>query len=108
MEQGLQQVNYHRRLMEWVRRVEACRNSGQWVSEWCEGHGIPVSTYYNWQREVFQAMSSKEEVCFVKIAVRLGNADVAVSVQCGELQVDIHAGADAEIIQTIIRARKSC
>ena len=32
-------------VVEWGRRVEACRNSGQRVSEWCAGHGIPVSTY---------------------------------------------------------------
>ena len=40
MEQGLQQVNHRSRLMEWSRRVEACRNSGQRVSEWCGGMGF--------------------------------------------------------------------
>ena len=50
MERGLQKVNQHSRLVEWGRRVEACRNSGQRVSEWCGEHGIPVSTYYSWQR----------------------------------------------------------
>ncbi len=108
MERGLQKVNQHSRLVEWGRRVEACRNSGQRVNEWCEGHGIPVSTYYNWQRKVFQAMSSEEEVCFAEIPARPINADIAASIQCGELQVDIHAGAEAETIQAIIRALKSC
>ena len=70
MEQGLQKVNHQSRLMEWGQRVEACRNSGQRVSEWCEEHGIPVSTYYSWQREVFQAVSSENTVCFAEIAVR--------------------------------------
>ena len=107
MEQGLQQVNHRSRLMEWGRRVEACRNSGQRVSEWCAEHGIPVSTNYNWQRKVFQAGSSENEVCFAEIPVRPAAA-IAASIQCGELQVDIHAGADAETIQTIIRALKSC
>ena len=60
MEQGLQQVNQHSRLVEWGRRAEACRNSGQRVSEWCEEHGIPVSTYYSWQRKVFEAVSAKK------------------------------------------------
>ena len=70
MEQGQQKVNHHSRLMEWGRRVEACRNSGQRVSDWSEGHGIPVSTYYNWQRKVFQAVSSENEVCFAEVPVR--------------------------------------
>lgn len=47
MEQGLQKVNHQSRLMEWGQRVEACRNSGQRVSEWCAERGIPVSTYYS-------------------------------------------------------------
>ena len=92
MEQGLQKVNQHSRLAEWNRRVEACRNSGQRVSEWCEGHG---TTYDNWQRKVFQAMSSENEVCFTEVLGRPINADIAASIQYGELQVDIHAGADA-------------
>ena len=108
MERGLQKVNQHSRLVEWSRRVEACRNSGQRVSEWCAEHGIPVSTYYSWQRKVFQAVSSENEVCFAEIPMRAIGADIAARIQCGELQVDIHAGADAETIQTIIRALKSC
>ena len=70
MEQGLQKVNHQSRLMEWGQRVEACRNSGQRVSEWCAEHGIPVSTYYSWQRKVFQAVSSENKVCFAEIPVR--------------------------------------
>ena len=86
MERGLQKVNQRSRLVERGRQAEACRNSGQRVSEWCGEHGIPVSTYYSWQRKVFQAAVSE-------------NVD---------LQVNIHAGADAETIQMIVRALKSC
>ncbi len=35
MECRLQSVNHHSQLAEWSRRVEACRKSGQRVSEWC-------------------------------------------------------------------------
>ena len=108
MEQGLQQVNQHSRLVEWGQRVEACRNSGQRVNEWCAEHGIPVSTYYSWQMKVFKAVSAENEVCFAEIPVKPINTDIAARIQWGELQVDIHAGADAETIQAIIRALKSC
>ena len=108
MERGLQKVNQHSRLVEWGRRVEACRNSGQRVSEWCEEHGIPVSTYYSWQRKVFEAVSAEKEVCFAEIPVRSESADIAASIQCGELRVEIHAGADGETIQAIMRALKPC
>ena len=61
MERGLQKVNQRSRLMERGRQAEACRNSGQRVSEWSGEHGIPVSTYYSWQRKVFQAAVSENE-----------------------------------------------
>ena len=65
MERGLQRVNHQGHLAEWSRRVEACRKSGQRVSEWCAEQGIPASTYYSWQRKVFQAAVSKNEVCML-------------------------------------------
>ena len=108
MERGLQRVNHHSHLAEWGRRVEACRKSGQRVSEWCAEQGIPVSTYYSWQRKVFQAAVSENEVCFAEVPVRPAAAETAACVQCGALRVDIHAGADTETIRAIIQALKSC
>ena len=108
MERRLQKVNQRSRLVERGRQAEACRNSGQRVSEWCGEHGIPVSTNYSWQRKVFQAAVSKNEVCFAEVPVRPAAAETAASIQCGELRVDIHTGADTETIRAIIQALKSC
>ena len=108
MERGLQRVNHQGHLAEWSRRVEACRKSGQRVSEWCGEQGIPVSTYYSWQRKVFQAAVSENEVCFTEVSVRPAAAETAVSIQCGALRVEIRDGADRETIRAIIQALKSC
>ena len=108
MERGLQKANHHSRLEEWGRRVEACRHSGQKVSTWCAEQGIAVSTYYNWQRKVFQAVASESEVYFAELPVRPAKADTAASIHWGELRVDIHAGAGTETIHAIIQALKSC
>ena len=108
MERGLQKINHHSHLAEWSRRVEACRRSGQRVSEWCGEHGIPVSTYYSWQRKVYQAAVSENEVCFAEVSVRSAEAETAASIQCGEQRVEIHTGADPETIRAIVRALKSC
>lgn len=40
--ESLQKVNRQQRLAEWSRRVEACRNSGLTVVQWCREHGIAV------------------------------------------------------------------
>ena len=88
MEQGLQRINHQGHLAEWSRRVEACRKSGQQESEWCAEQGIPASTYYSWQRKVFQSAVSENEVCFAEVSVRPAVAEMAASIQCGELRVE--------------------
>ena len=108
MEQGLQKANHYNQLAEWAQRVEACRKSGQKVGEWCSEHGIPVSTYYSWQRKVFQAVTTEAEVCFTEISGRPAGSGTVASIESGELRIEIHAGADAETIRTIIQALKEC
>ena len=108
MERGLQKANHYNRLAEWVQRVETCRKSGQKVSEWCSEQGIPVSTYYSWQRKVFQAVTAETEVCFAEIPARSAGSETAASIQSGELRIEIHAGADSETVRAIIQALKEC
>ena len=108
MEQGLQKANHYNQLTEWAQRVEACRRSGQKVSEWCSEQGIPVSTYYNWQRKVFRAVTTEPEICFTEISARPAGKNTAASIESGELRIEIHAGADAETVWAIIQALKEC
>ena len=108
MERGLQKANHYNQLAEWAQRVEACRKSGQKVSEWCSEQGIPVSTYYSWQRKVFQAATTEAEVCFTEISARPAGRGIAASIESGELRIEIHAGADAETVSAIIQALKEC
>ena len=108
MERGLQKANHYNQLAEWAQRVEACRKSGQKVSEWCSEQGIAVSTYYSWQRKVYQTVTAEPEVCFTEISARPAGRETAARVQRGELRVDIYAGADGETIRAIIAALKTC
>ena len=108
MERGLQKANHNNREAEWAQRVEACRKSGQNVSEWCAEQNIPVSTYYSWQRKVFQAVTTEAEVCFTEISARPAGRGTAARIESGALRIEIHAGADAETIRTIIQALKEC
>lgn len=108
MEQGLQKANQYNRLAEWAQRVEACRKSGQKVSEWCSEQGIAVSTYYSWQRKVFQTSAAEPEVCFTEISAGPAGRGRAASIESGGLRIEIHAGADAETVRAIIQALKEC
>ena len=108
MERGLQKANHYNQLSEWAQRVEACRKSGQEVSEWCSERGIPLSTYYSWQRKVYQAVTAEAEVCFTEISARPAGRGTVASIEGGELRIDIPAGADAETTRAIIQAVKEC
>ena len=108
MERVLQKANHYNQLAEWAQRVEACRKSGQKVREWCTEQGIPLSTYYSWQRKVYQAVTTEAEVCFTEISARPAGRGTAASIESGGLRIEIHAGADAETVRTIIQVLKEC
>ena len=92
--------------------MEACRNSGQTVSQWCRENGVAISTYFMWQRKVFQAVSERAEVCFAEVPVystaapTVGNP--AVVIHAGELKIELCSGADTATIRAIIQAIQSC
>ena len=107
----LQAVNHNQRLAKWSKRVDACRNSGQTVSEWCSENGIAVSTYYVWQRKVFEAVTAKAEVCFAEVPVYSSAAamsSTAAVLRAGDLTIELCNGADAATIRAIIQAIESC
>ena len=64
---SLQRANQQHRLVEWNRRVDACRNSGLSVGQWCRENGVTVSTYFSWQKKVFQALKEVQEVTFAEV-----------------------------------------
>ena len=66
---SLQRANQEYRLVEWSRRVEACRNSGLSVGQWCQENEIAVSTYFSWQRKVLQALQEVQEATFAEVPV---------------------------------------
>ena len=66
---SLQRANQQHRLVEWNRRVDACRNSGLSVGQWCRENGVTVSTYFSWQKKVFQALKEVQEVTFAEVPI---------------------------------------
>ena len=111
MGRELQTVNHNQRLAEWSKRVEACRNSGQTVSQWCRENGVAIATYYLWQRRVFQAVSERAEVCFAEVPVystapTVGNT--AAVIHAGGLKIELCSGANTATIRAIIQAIQSC
>ena len=108
---SLQRANQQHRLVEWGRRVEACRNSGLPVGQWCRENEIAVSTYFSWQRKVFQTLKEVQEVTFAEAPVMecpQPSGHIAAAMEVGGVQIQVYGGADEATLLAIFRAAKSC
>ena len=108
---SLQRANQEYRLVEWSRRVEACRNSGLSVGQWCQENGIAVSTYFSWQRKVFQALKEVQEVTFAEVPVMEHSqfsGHIVAAMEVSDVRIQVYEGADKATLQAILQAAKSC
>ena len=105
----LQTINQQNKLALWAGRISECRSSGQNVKVWCKENGICEQTYYRWQKRLFEMANAQQEVQFAEVtpsATRRGN--VAVTVRIAGAEADICNGADAAMVETVLRFLKSC
>ena len=108
---SLQRANQQQRLVEWSRRVEACRSSGLPVGQWCQENGIAVSTYFFWQRKVFQTLKELQEVTFTEVPVMertQPSGHIAAAMEVSGVRIQVYEGADKATLQAILQAAKSC
>ena len=113
MEQSLQAMSKQERLESWTARIMACRSSGMTVRAWCRENGLSEKTYYYWQRRLFQALSEQQTVyktAFAEVTPPqlVCSGKVAVTVRIAGADADIHPGADASTVETVLRILKSC
>ena len=110
MSKDLQTLNGQNKLALWAERISECRSSGMPVKTWCRENGVNEQTYYNWQRRIFEMAQEQQEIQFAEVTpvqpVRSGN--VAVTVRIAGAEADIHSGADAATVETVLRILKSC
>ena len=106
----LRTLNQQNKLALWAGRISECRNSGQNVKVWCKENGICEQTYYRWQKRLFEMAKAQQEVQFAEVTPvqSVRSANVAVTVRIAGAEADIHNGADAATVETILRILKSC
>ena len=110
MSSALQVMNMDQTAAEWAARIRSCRSSGLSVRQWCSDHNISPQTYYRWQRRLFDMVKAQQEVQFADVTPeRLSSVgSVAVIVRIAGAEADIHNGADAAAVETVLRILKSC
>ena len=106
----LQTLNGQNKLALWAGRILECRNSGQNVKAWCRETGVCEQTYYKWQKRLFEMAQAQQEVQFADVTPVYPSCcnNIAVTVQISGAEADIHSGADAGTVETVLRFLKSC
>ena len=106
----LQTMNQQSKLALWAGRISECRSSGQNVKVWCKENGICEQTYYRWQKRLFEMARAQQEIQFAEVtpAQFVRSSNVAVTVRIAGVEADIHGGADAATVETVLRFLKSC
>ena len=108
---SLQRANQQQRLVEWSRRVEACRHRGLPVGQWCRENGIAVSTYFSWQKKVFQALKEVQEVTFAEVPIMERSqlsGHIVAAMEVSGVRIQVYEGAEGATLQAILQAAKSC
>ena len=110
MNRELQTVNQRNKLSLWAGRISECRNSGMAVKVWCRENGVCEQTYYKWRKRLFEMAQAQQEVQFAEVtpARTIRSDNVAVTVRLAGAEADIHSGADAATVETVLRFLKSC
>ena len=110
MNSGLQAYNEQNKLAQWVQIVSQCRDSGLSVRQWCQEHGVNISSYYKWQRKVYAMVQAQQEIQFAEVTPEqhIWPDGIAATVRIAGAEADIHNGADAATVETVLRVLKSC
>ena len=101
-------------LQEWANQIREHKQSGMSVSQWSAACGYTVKTYYYRLRRVREellnaagenggtGMAEKPVFAALPMLQRTGGA--AVTVRLGQYLVEIHNGAEANVIEQTIKA----
>ena len=119
LDNSLKVVAHNTLLQEWAERVKECRSSGLSVKEWRLENNVGLSTFYTWQKRVFNAVSAQVQQTQVnsspvfaeipkELPAKVSSANVAATVRVGEICVDFYENASPAFIESFLRGMKSC
>ena len=109
MKNGIRTLRQKQNLALWANQVEKCNNSGLSVTQWCKNNNIPVSTFWNRQKKVYEAYTQKTNPQFIEVSVEpeVNSNSPMISVKRNDVTAEINNGADESTITAVLRAMKN-
>jgi len=117
----MRSVQHHALFNEWKERILAQRNSGQNVRQWCQENGEKQGNYYYWLKVIRNEVlittnlpaASAKTAAFVELPGKSNtvrpessNHDICAVVQLSALRLEIHNGASADTLASILALLK--
>ena len=96
---------------QWADGIAVVQGAWKASLRWIRFNGVAISTYFLWQRRVYQAVSERAEVCFAEVpmySTAPAEGSVAAVIHAGEVKIELCAGADTATVRAIIEALRSC
>ena len=114
---GVQAMKHAALLQEWSSKIAECRSSGMTVKTWCAEQGIPIKTYYYWEKrfvtEATQQLNLPAPMqAGMLMRVKpdaLPNGDMnaigaGITIRHGESVIALPAGSSAEAVAELVKA----
>lgn len=122
MPKDLIELNKKATIQKWAERIKACRSSNLSVSQWCRQNNIAYSSYYAWQKKLFQTAVTtlkNDTPQFAEIAVATeivamqtqtvtAVPEVIATLEVNGITAKLYSNATTEVISVICRGLKSC
>lgn len=100
------------REQQWYQTITTAKQSGQSIKSWCAENGVPLSSFYSWQRKMRSALLQQESVQFEELspsspktaAVSPTQITLHIREVTVELPADLPSGQISEIVRGIRNA----
>ncbi len=114
---GVQAMKHAALLQEWSSKIAECRSSGMSVKAWCNEKGIPIKTYYYWEKRFVTEATQQLSLPAPTQAGMLMRVDPdalpsgdensigsGITIRHGESVITLPAGSSAEAVADLVKA----
>ena len=114
---GVQAMKHAALLQEWSSKIAECRSSGMSVRAWCAEQGIPIKTYYYWEKRFVTEATQQLSLPAPTQAGMLmrvnpdalpgdtgGTIGSGITIRHGDSIITLPAGSSAESVAELVKA----
>ena len=95
------------REQQWYQTITTAKQSGQSIKSWCAENGVPLSSFYSWQRKMRSASLQQESVQFEELSTSTPKTAAVpptqITLRIREVTVELPADLTSDQISVIIR-----